>query len=635
MPLPTVPTIAIEQPLIIFGGPYSNREATLALLEAAAGLHVPAERIICTGDVVAYGGDPALTVECVRRAGIHVVRGNCEESLGAGAGDCGCGFAPGTQCDSLSGAWFAHARRELDADACAWMAALPDRIDLLLGDRRIAVIHGSAGAINRFVFASTPVAEKRRALDALAVDGIIGGHCGLPFTQRIGNRLWHNPGAIGMPAHDGTARTWFSVLTPSSEGLKIDHHALDYDHASAARSIRRAGLPEDYARALETGLWPGCDVLPAAEIRDAGKPLESGAVVWDFMETMPARAADRAPPDQLWPLRRPGAQERAKFRDPRRTAKGERRAVVPLQALETLWFNTGTLCNLSCTNCYIESTPRNDRLAYLSREDVSAYLDEIAADALPVREIGLTGGEPFMNPEIIDILEDCLSRGHRTLVLTNAMKPMMRHRTALLGLRVRYGSRLALRISLDHHTAARHEEERGVRSFQPALDGLVWLARNGFDIAVAGRMMWRESEAATRAGFARLFAAHGVDIDVNHPAGLVLFPEMDAEAEVPEITESCWGILGKSPSDIMCASSRMVVRRKGADRPAVLACTLIAYDPQFELGQTLREASQAVPLNHRFCASFCVLGGASCSAGNDHGKAAHEAEETPALGAIA
>ena len=82
----------------------------------------------------------------------------------------------------------------------------------------------------------------------------------------------------------------------------------------------------------------------------------------------------------------------------------------------------------------------------------------------------------------------------------------------------------------------------------------------------------------------RLFADLGVAIDAQNPATLVLFPEMDATVDVPEITTACWGILKKSPDSVMCASSRMVVKRKGAARPAVVACTLLPYDPQFELG---------------------------------------------------
>jgi hypothetical protein len=95
----------------------------------------------------------------------------------------------------------------------------------------------------------------------------------------------------------------------------------------------------------------------------------------------------------------------------------------------------------------------------------------------------------------------------------------------------------------------------------------------------------------------------------------MVFPEMDPFADVPEITDACWGILGKSPESVMCATSRMVVKRKGAARPAVIACTLLPYDPQFELGRTLTEAAGPVPLNHPHCAKFCVLGGGACSHG--------------------
>jgi hypothetical protein len=110
-----------------------------------------------------------------------------------------------------------------------------------------------------------------------------------------------------------------------------------------------------------------------------------------------------------------------------------------------------------------------------------------------------------------------------------------------------------------------------------------------------------------------LFARLGVTIDAEDPIALTVFLEMDANADVPEITEACWAILGKSPESVMCATARMVVKRKGAARPAVLACTLLPYDARFELGLTLAEASGAVPLNHPHCAKFCVLGGGACS----------------------
>ena len=94
----------------------------------------------------------------------------------------------------------------------------------------------------------------------------------------------------------------------------------------------------------------------------------------------------------------------------------------------------------------------------------------------------------------------------------------------------------------------------------------------------------------------------------------MIFPEMTTDQDVPEITTDCWDILNVKAEHQMCASERMVVKRKGTDIPVVLPCTLIAYDEQFELGTTLKESFQKVYLNHPYCAQFCVLGGASCSA---------------------
>jgi len=306
-------------------------------------------------------------------------------------------------------------------------------------------------------------------------------------------------------------------------------------------------------------------------------------------------------------------EEPRKFSDPRITVKGETRARIALGALKTLWFNTGTLCNLACTNCYIESTPTNDRLVYLSLAEVSAYLDEIRDHGLPTEEIGITGGEPFMNPEIMPIMALALERGFRLLVLTNAMRPMMKCKDELLQLKQRYGSKMTLRVSVDHFNPAMHEEERGTHSWQPMMDGLEWLSRNGFQIDVAGRTRWGEDEAELRQGFGRLFKQHGIPIDAGDKKQLMLFPEMDVKADVPEITTDCWQILGVDPADMMCASSRMVVKHKGHEKPSVMACTLLAYDEEFNLGRTLDDASVSVPLNHPHCAKFCVLGGGACS----------------------
>ncbi len=295
------------------------------------------------------------------------------------------------------------------------------------------------------------------------------------------------------------------------------------------------------------------------------------------------------------------------------TATGERRACVPLQSLRTLWFNTGTLCNVTCAGCYIESSPTNDRLAYLTQAEALGFLQEARTLHPELEEIAFTGGEPFMNRDLPAMMRDALEAGYRVLVLTNAMRPMQRFEAELLQLQRDHGAKITLRVSLDHHMRERHEAVRGTGSWSPAIAGLGFLARHGFTVAVAGRTLWDEDEASLRAGYQALFETLGLAIEATDPSRLVLFPEMDARPNVPEITESCWGILGKQPGDVMCAGSRMVVKRRGAARPTVVSCTLLPYDQAFELGETLAEAGGPVHLNHRFCAEFCVLGGASCS----------------------
>ncbi len=302
-----------------------------------------------------------------------------------------------------------------------------------------------------------------------------------------------------------------------------------------------------------------------------------------------------------------------KFQDPLRTAEGEQRAFVDLQSLETLWFNTGSLCNLSCDNCYIESSPHNDRLAYITAAEVGSLLQEIHDHQLSTKLIGYTGGEPFLNPEFLEILKLTLSNGFDTLVLTNGFRRIERFKAELLALKARHGAKLQIRISLDHHSSQIHEKERGSGTFTPTMKTAKWLFDNGFRLSIAGRAIEGESTELALLGYQRLLDEIGIGLDATKPENLVIFPEMDLHKEVPEITVKCWDILGKKPQQQMCASERMIVKRKGDAQPTVLPCTLLAYDKQFDLGSSLAGATTRVQLNHKFCAQFCVLGGASCS----------------------
>lgn len=306
-----------------------------------------------------------------------------------------------------------------------------------------------------------------------------------------------------------------------------------------------------------------------------------------------------------------------KFQHPKITAKGETRATVSLTRLETLWFNTGSLCNIECVNCYMQSGPKKDDLAYIGLNHVEEFIHQIKSSSLEqinqVREIGFTGGEPFMNPDIIEILNLVLSSGFTALVLTNAMKPLWQKREKLLGLNSLYGEKLKLRVSLDHYLPRLHEIERGVGSWKQTMEGITWLIKSGFKFDIAGRTLWDESEQTTRNEFQKLFNKIGLKLDAMDKSRLVLFPEMDETQDVPEITTACWGILGVRPDAQMCATSRMVVLRKNDTSARVVPCTLLPYDPKFDFGPNLNGAIGEVALNHPHCAKFCVLGGASCS----------------------
>ena len=222
------------------------------------------------------------------------------------------------------------------------------------------------------------------------------------------------------------------------------------------------------------------------------------------------------------------------------------------------------------------------------------------------------------------MLDEALTRGFEVLVLTNAMQPLQRKKikSGLLALLRRHGERLTLRVSLDHYSEELHDLERGKGSFDKALAGVDWLSENGFHINLAGRTMWNEDEERERRGYGDLVRAQGWKIDIDDPRQLILFPEMDETRDVPEITTRCWGILGVSPDAMMCAKSRMVIKRRGATTTQIVPCTLITHEPAFEMGTSLQEAARAdggmftdgaVKLCHPHCARFCVLGGGSCS----------------------
>jgi predicted phosphodiesterase len=263
-------------PLLVFGGPYSNLRATLALREEARRRGIPPERTICTGDIVAYCAEPEETVRLIADWGIRAIQGNCEQQLAAGAADCACNFEEGSACDLLAKGWYPFAAGRVSEASRRWMAALPATMRLRMGGLSFRVVHGGVDEVSRWVFASDGERlEEECAASGERVDVVIAGHCGLPFIGRAATRTWLNAGVIGMPANDGTTDVWFAIVTPRPEGgVRLSTHRLAYPHAEAAAAMRRLGYANGYARTLVTGLWPSLDILPAAERMATGRAIE-------------------------------------------------------------------------------------------------------------------------------------------------------------------------------------------------------------------------------------------------------------------------------------------------------------------------------------------------------------------------
>ena len=299
-----------------------------------------------------------------------------------------------------------------------------------------------------------------------------------------------------------------------------------------------------------------------------------------------------------------------KFENKNLTADNKTRAFIESKKLKTLWFNTGTLCNLTCKNCYIESSPKNDRLAYLSFDEFKVFVNESIQNEMGTEEIGFTGGEPFMNKDILKMIKYSLDNGFKTLVLTNAMKPMMNNKKNLNKLN---HLNLSIRVSIDHYDKDKHEQIRGPNSWGPMIEGLKWLSENKFNYCLATRLMWDEDEETTRKNFKKFVDQYQLILDVENKSQLVTFAEMDEKQDTPEITTECWDILNKNPDTIMCSTSRMIVKKRGDENPSVIACTLLPYKQEFDLGDTLKESMKKIYLNHPHCSKFCVLGGSSCS----------------------
>jgi molybdenum cofactor biosynthesis enzyme MoaA len=281
--------------------------------------------------------------------------------------------------------------------------------------------------------------------------------------------------------------------------------------------------------------------------------------------------------------------------------------VVPLKHLDTLWFQiAGTICNYQCFHCFISCHPKNHTLEMLSYEEVVQYLEEAAS--LGVKEYYFTGGEPFLHPRMVDILELTLQYGPAT-VLTNASVLKERWLERLAEAEARSIYSLEFRVSLDGFTEQENDAIRGPGTFRRTLEGVRRLVTWGFlPIITAVRTWPQEQDREVVSGFVSLLR----DMGYTRPR-IKIIPALRIGAEAarsgsyrpdervtPEMLESF------DLNHLVCHSSRTITSR------GVCVCPILVEKPEAVLGSTVAESLRPFTIAHGACWT-CYQHGAICS----------------------
>ncbi len=280
---------------------------------------------------------------------------------------------------------------------------------------------------------------------------------------------------------------------------------------------------------------------------------------------------------------------------------------VPLAHLDDLWFQVaGTLCNLTCSHCFISCSPHNHAFGFLDLATVRRVLDESVR--LGVKEYYFTGGEPFLNRDLVPILELTLRYGPAT-VLTNGTVLRDEWLRRLRAAEEASPYSLEFRVSLDGFTAAANDPLRGAGTFERILAGIHALTTHGFlPIVTVTQTNEEDDPAALVEGFVRLLRANGYD----RPR-LKILPALRIGAEArrhrgyhPEERVTPEMMEGYDAGRLLCSHSRVVTDR------GVFVCPILVEAADARLGDTLAGALTAYPLRHQACYT-CYQYGALCA----------------------
>jgi predicted phosphodiesterase len=254
------------QRIAVFGGVYSNHIALEAAVADAGRRDVDA--IFCLGDLGGFGPHPDKVFPILINAGVQVMQGNYDHSIGEGLADCRCGYTDPR--DNL----FAKISYEYTFANTSnrwkrWMRELPDSIRIQLGRYKVLMSHGSPRKMNEFLWESTtPTHFLASLLEQNQADVLLATHTGIGWKREIPvDRHFVNVGVIGRPANDGRNNVWYTILD-ARDDFRAEQVCLDYDYRSLADEMKAEKLPQEFIETLITGWWTSClEILPAKERR--------------------------------------------------------------------------------------------------------------------------------------------------------------------------------------------------------------------------------------------------------------------------------------------------------------------------------------------------------------------------------
>lgn len=441
----------------ICGGPYANPYALGAFVDDAR--RRGCERLCCLGDLGGFGAEVDALWPILVANDVVCVAGNYDVAIARGDPDCGCGYRDPRD-NEYAQLIYDHTRAHTSPAFAAWMGRLPTERREQVGGVDLHLVHGSPLALNDFWWESLPEEEHELRAKTSGADVICCTHSGLPWQRGVGDQLVVNVGVLGKPANDGRNEVWYAVLEIKDGKATAELVPLAYDWATQAASMREGGLPEPFAETIETGWWTTCiEVLPPTERARGRYHL--------YRSSLPKRFS---PVGGTW------------GEVPTDDEAGSRPVVTLFGSAwfpPRLWIYTNFHCNLACDYCAVASAPRAARRA-LSIDQVRSIVDEALAEGF--QELYFTGGEPFLHPEITDMLVHAAERT-TTVVLTNAMLFRGRRREGLDALAGR--PNLTVQTSLDGATASTHDAHRGDGSFARTIEGLGLLVELGVNVRVA------------------------------------------------------------------------------------------------------------------------------------------------------